>query len=124
MKIITAWLFCGTLAMLMTSTRSYIGYGAEARRDTDDAIMHISENVNPLSDFTKPDISDSEKSRVARHFKSHNNSLDSVSDFAYGRHGDQNTTHTSKDHTHSHSSKSQESEVIPHDDQDEGRWLK
>ena len=118
MKFITAWLFYASTMMLISSVRNYIGYGAEARRDTDDAILHISENVNPLKDFTKPQISESEKSRVGRHFRSHHNSLDSVSDFAYGRHGDQNTTHTSKDHSHSH--KSEDSHVLPHDD-DEGK---
>jgi hypothetical protein len=104
---------------LLNPTHCSQGYWTDARNSAADAVLQIDEKVNPLSHFDKPAISKSEKSMVDRHFKSHNNSLDSVSDFGYGRHGDHNTTNTSKDESHDYS---HESHVLPHDE-DDGRCV-
>ena len=90
------------LLCLLSQNCKAIGYSDGQKLDTENAISEIEDHLHAIeNDNSLP--SSEEQSAYKNHFASHNNSLDSVSDFADGRHGEAH--HSSKindEHMESH----------------------
>lgn len=101
MKFLHASLKVLVLFGLAASALATGGYSDGSKHDTENAINEIENHLHAIeNDQSLP--SSEEQSAYKSHFASHNNSLDSISDFAYGREGEAD-----------HSSQAQHSE--PHD---------
>ena len=75
------------------------GYSDGTKHDTENAIQEIEDHLKAIeNDDSLP--SSEEQSAYKLHFESHNNSLDSISDFAYGKHGE--VDHSSQHHDGTH----------------------
>lgn len=99
------------------------GYSDGTKHDTENAIQEIEDHLKAIeNDDSLP--SSEEQSAYKSHFASHNNSLDSISDFAYGRHGEVDHSSQNHDGTHEPSHHSHHSHHSEHSHEaHEGRFL-
>ena len=80
---LTAVVFIGLLSGISGND----GYSDGSKHDTENAINEIENHLHAIeNDQSLP--SSEEQSAYKSHFASHQNSLDSISDFAYGKHGE------------------------------------
>lgn len=101
MKFVHNWLKVLVFFGLAASALANDGYSDGTKHDTENAINEIENHLHAIeNDQSLP--SSEEQRAYKSHFASHNNSLDSISDFAYGKEGEAH-----------HSSQAQHSE--PHD---------
>jgi hypothetical protein len=102
MKIVLYLPQIALLLCVLSQNTKAIGYSDGQKLDTENAISEIEDHLHAIeNDDSLP--SSEEQSAYKNHFASHNNSLDSVSDFADGRHGEAH--HSSKineGHSESH----------------------
>ena len=101
--------------MGLMSTILTDGYSDGTEHDTENAIQEIEDHLKAIeNDNSLP--SSEEQSAYRKHFESHNNSLDSISDFGYGKEGtgkhsspgshfgshSKHSEHEHEDHHHEH----------------------
>ena len=99
------------------------GKGSIMKLGGENAIQEIEDHLKAIeNDDSLP--SSEEQSAYKSHFASHNNSLDSISDFAYGRHGEVDHSSQNHDGTHEPSHHSHHSHHSEHSHEaHEGRFL-
>jgi len=88
------------LLSLFSQSLQGIGYSDGSKLDTENAINEIEDHLHAIeNDNSLP--SSEEQSAYKDHFESHQNSLDSISDFADGRHGEAHHSSLVNDEAHS-----------------------
>lgn len=87
MKFVSKFFTAVVFAAALSAVRGGDGYSDGSKHDTENAISEIENHLHAIeNDQSLP--SSEEQSAYKSHFASHQNSLDSVSDFAYGREGE------------------------------------